>query len=93
MVLRFLRGLLLAIALMSPVMTSAGAAPGACLPPSQAPRGLGQFLGTIRALTGGRVIFSCLRLMNGRYVYEVQIRVGSVVITKYIDASTGKLLP
>ena len=67
--------------------------PNSCLPPSQAPRGLGQFLGTIRGLTGGNVIHSCLKKVGDRYVYEVTIRIGGVYITKYVDAATGALLP
>jgi uncharacterized membrane protein YkoI len=94
MVPRFLRRLLLSVTLMLVATTSVGAASGrGCLPPSQAPQGLAQFLGAIRALTGGVVADSCLKRINGRYVYEVRIRIGGVYITKYVDAATGALLP
>ncbi len=92
---RFLRGLVAGVTLMLAVSASAlpATAAEACLPPSQAPTGLGQFLGAIQALTGGVVANSCLKLIGGRYVYEVRIRIGGVYIKKYVDATTGAILP
>ena len=62
----------------------------ACLPPSQAPRGLSEFLGAIRAMTGGGVVVSaCLLQGGGGLIYDVKVQVGGKVITVRIDAATG----
>ncbi len=71
-------------------MSVAPAYADACLPPSKAPRGLADFLGAIRAMTGGGVVVSaCLRQANGGMVYVVKVQVGGRVVTVTIDAATG----
>ncbi len=89
---KFVRRLFLAFA-----VTIAAAAPtvpataaDGCLPPSRAPRGLSDFLGQIRSMTGGgAVVRACLREINGRLIYQVTVQVGGQVMTVNIDAKTG----
>ncbi len=70
--------------------TPAADAAGACLPPSQAPRGLGDFLGLIRSMTGGGVVVNaCLQKVGDRYIYDVKVQIGGRVMTVRIDAATG----
>jgi uncharacterized membrane protein YkoI len=90
---RLLRGLTLGLGLLLAVSVTGGTASSAdrCLPPSQAPRGLGEFIGAIQALTGGQLVHACLLNDGGRYIYKVQIQVGGRVITRIIDLSTGKI--
>jgi hypothetical protein len=92
MLARFSRGFIVGLAMISAVAATtlpAFAADG-CLPPSRAPRGLSDFLGTIRAMTGGGVVvWACLHQVGGRYVYEVKVQVGGKVVTLSIDAATG----
>ena len=93
MVQSLLRGLTVGLGMLLAVsMTGlpASAADG-CLPPDQAPRGLGEFIGAIQSMTGGRLVHACLKKVGGRYVYVVQIQVGGQVITRVIDLTTGTI--
>ncbi len=89
----FLRKLVIGLVMLLAMSASAlpaHAAGDGCLPPSRAPRGLSDFLGQIRALTGGGAVgHACLRQVGSRYVYEVKVQIGGRVITVNIDAATG----
>ena len=92
MLARFLRRLTVGLAMI--VAVSAAALPAyaadSCLPPSQAPRGLSDFLGLIRAMTGGGVVVhACLRQAGGGLVYDVKVQIGGKVVTLRFDAATG----
>ena len=89
MLAKLTRGLIVGFAMISAV--SAASLPAyadACLPPSQAPTGLSEFLGVIRAMTGGGVVVgACLQRGGGGLVYVVKVQVGGKVITVRIDAA------
>jgi uncharacterized membrane protein YkoI len=92
MLARLFRGLIVGLTMVLAVSATPlqASAAGGCLPPSQAPRGLSDFLGIIRAMTGGGVIVNaCLRQAGGGLVYELKVQVGGKVITVRIDAATG----
>ncbi len=92
MLARFLRGVIIGVTMIAAVSASAppASAAGGCLPPSKAPRGLSDFLGAIRAMTGGGTpVRACLLQIGGRLVYEVKVQVGGKVVTVRIDAATG----
>ena len=91
MLARFLRGLIVGLAMVSAVSATALPAYAAnCLPPSQAPRGLSDFLGAIRGkFPGGVVVNACLQKIGGQYVYKVYVQVGGKVVTLTFDAATG----
>ena len=91
MVQRLFRGLAFGLALLLAVSATSASAADRCLPPSQAPRGLGEFIGAIQALTGGQIVHACLLNVGGRYIYKLQIQVGGRVITRVIDLSTGAI--
>jgi uncharacterized membrane protein YkoI len=77
--------LVAALAVASPVAHAAG-----CLPPSQAPRGLSEFLGAIRGkFPGGVIVNACLQNVGGKYIYKVYVQVGGKVVTLTFDARTG----
>ena len=92
MLATFVRGLIVGLTMILAVSATTPTADAAdsCLSPSQAPRGLGELLGTVRALTGGgAVVHACLRQVGGRYVYELRVQIGGLVIPLTIDATTG----
>ncbi len=92
MLARFYRGFIVGLAMISAVAatTLPTSAADACLPPSEAPRGLSDFLPMIRAMTGGGVVVNaCLQKVGSRYIYKVYIQVGAKVVTISIDAATG----
>ncbi len=91
MLARFTRGLILGVAMLSAVSATALPASAAdCLPPSQAPRGLSDFLGAIRGkVPGGVVVNACLQMVGGQYVYKVYVQVGGKVVTLTFNAATG----
>jgi hypothetical protein len=82
-------GLAMMLALSASALPAHAGGDG-CLPPARAPRGLSDFLGQIRALTGGgAVVHACLKQVGNRYVYEVKVQIGGRVVTLNIDAATG----
>ena len=88
MLARLSRGFVVGLAMVSAIAgtTLPASAGDACLPPSQAPRNLSDFLPMIRAsVPGGVVVNACLMKVGGRYVYKVYIQVGGRVVTKMID--------
>ncbi len=92
MLARILRGLIVGFTMMAGVATAAlpAYAGGACLPPSQAPRGLSDFLPLIRAMTnGGVVVSACLMQAGGGLIYEIKVQIGGRVVTLRLDAATG----
>ena len=88
MLARFLRRVTIGLAMIAAVAgtTLPANAADACLPPSQAPRNLSDFLPMIRAaIPGGVVVNACLMKVGGQYIYKVYIQVGGRVVTKTID--------
>ena len=94
MLATFVRGLIVSLTMILAVSatTPPADAAGACLPPSQAPRGLGEFLGLIRSVTGGGIVVNaCLQKVGDRYIYRVQVQIGGRVVTRVIDLATGAM--
>ncbi len=93
MVTRILQGLITGLAMIATVSaTTLPASADACLPPSQAPQGLSDYLGPLRAVTGGgTVVNACLMKVGNRYIYKVWVQVGGRVVTKTIDLATGTI--